>query len=109
MKVAVSLIALSAASIVAAHDGAGSVSHRHREYVKRREAVYGRQAVSAAPASVSGAAATTTSAAAQPAVTTPTVAGTVIPPLDQITSGERFFGDTQALPSRAVSNAVQGG
>lgn len=90
MKVAVSLIALSAASIVAAHGGAGSVANRHKEYVKRREAVYGRQAVPA-PASASGAAAsgaaTTTTAAAQPAVTTPTVAGTVIPPLDQITSG----------------------
>ncbi|KAG8950771.1 chitin deacetylase [Tulasnella sp. 424] len=88
MKVAVSLIALSAASIVVAHGGSGSVAQRHKEYVKRREAVYGRQAP--APASASGAAASgaaTTTAAAQPAVTTPTVAGTIIPPLDQITSG----------------------
>ncbi|KAG9019184.1 chitin deacetylase [Tulasnella sp. 427] len=99
MKVAVSLFALSAASIVAAHDA--SVNARHREYVKRREAVYGRQVAGAAPGSsvpaassavvtsapAASGAATTSAAAATPVVTTPTVAGTVIPPLDQITSG----------------------
>ncbi|KAG9042850.1 chitin deacetylase [Tulasnella sp. UAMH 9824] len=83
MKVAVSLFALSAASIVVAHDG--SVRARHADYVKRREAIYGRQAVSSSAPAATGAA--TTSAAPAPAVTTPTVAGTVIPPLEQITSG----------------------
>lgn len=82
MKVAVSLFALSAASLVAAHDG--SVRARHADYVKRREAIYGRQAVSSSSGPAPSA---TTSAAPAPAATTPSVAGTVIPPLDQITMG----------------------
>ncbi|KAG8904138.1 RHO1 GDP-GTP exchange protein 2, partial [Tulasnella sp. 403] len=99
MKLALSLVTLSAASVATA-DHFANRNARHNAYVHRRDQILGRQAASSShppsslPVSTPAAASTpvatgasSVAVTAAPAVTTPTVAGTVIPPLDQITSG----------------------
>lgn len=104
MKLSSSLLALSAAAVVASgHGGLKKNNARHKAYLGRREKVLVRQAPSAVVAATgtmtviaaasglpSGAAsggASGTLTASAPAITTPTVPGTEIPPLAQITLG----------------------
>ncbi|KAG8958294.1 chitin deacetylase [Tulasnella sp. 419] len=87
MKVSTSLFVLSASSLAAA---CGSGPSAHEEYIRRRDLALGKRqaATTTGPAATpTSAVATTPAGTAGPVPTTPTLPGTYIPSLEQLTMG----------------------
>ncbi|KAG8926247.1 chitin deacetylase [Tulasnella sp. 418] len=87
MKVSTSLFVLTASSLAAA---CGSGPGAHEEYIRRRDLALGKRqaATTTGPAATpTSAVATTPAGTAGPVPTTPTLPGTYIPSLEQLTMG----------------------